>query len=477
MAEVAIGSTAAREELTPAARKAIAGAFFGLAVDFYDIYLPTVALTPAIIYFQPKNLPASVVATLGFIVFAVALIGRPLGAFIFGHLGDVIGRRRTTMIAVAGFAIFTFLMALLPGYATWGYGAIALLIVLRLVGGIFMGGEYTSANPLAMEACPKHLRGFVGGLIQAAYPIAYVAIALTVTIMLGVVPAGTVDSPYVQWGWRIPFVIGAVLGLAVLVFYARVEESRLWETQAQERVTAPLKDLFTGQNVRNLAQVFLMMSGPWFSVQIVISATPGLLENYLKLPARGVINGLLVANIFLVAGYLSAALLGQRFGRRLMLIVSGVWTVVLGTLFYYLMLANASSGGTLLLTMVLYTIALCLAISPWGIVTAYLNERFPTGVRASGYGIGYSLAAIIPSFFSFYLLGLARLMPYVYTPLVLIVLAGLLQIIGAWLGPETRHVDLAGAIPSGARGREPQPKTAPGSVLGSMDSGGKATEG
>ena len=477
MAEAAIGSTAAREELTPAAKKAIAGAFFGLAVDFYDIYLPTVALTPAIIYFQPKNLPASVVATLGFIVFAVALIGRPIGAFIFGHLGDVIGRRRTTMIAVAGFSTFTFLMALLPGYATWGYGAIALLIVLRLIDGIFMGGEYTSANPLAIEACPKHLRGVVGGLIQAAYPIAYVAIALTVTIMLGVVPAGTVDSPYVQWGWRIPFVIGAVLGLAVLVFYARVEESRLWETQAQERVTAPLKDLFTGQNVRNLAQVFLMMSGPWFSVQIVISATPGLLENVLKQPARGVTNGLLVANIFLVAGYLSAALLGQRFGRRLMLIVSGVWTVVLGTLFYYLMLANASSGGTLLLTMVLYTIALCLAISPWGIVTAYLNERFPTGVRASGYGIGYSLAAIIPSFFFSYLLALARLMPYVYTPLVLIVLAGLLQIIGAWLGPETRHVDLAGAIPSGARGWEPQPRAAPGSVPGSMGSGGNAMEG
>jgi Na+/melibiose symporter-like transporter len=291
------------------------------------------------------------------------------------------------------------------------------------------------------------------------------------------VPAAAVDSPYVQWGWRIPFVIGAILGLAVLIFYARVEESRLWETQAQERVTAPLKDLFTGQNVRNLAQVFLMMSGPWFSVQIVISATPGLLENYLKLPARGVTNGLLVSNIFLVAGYLSAAVLGQRFGRRLILIVSGVWTAVLGTLFYYLMLANAISGGTLLLTVVLYTVALCLAISPWGIVTTYLNERFPTGVRASGYGIGYSLAAIIPSFFSFYLLGLAKLMPYVYTPLVLIVLAGLLQIIGAWLGPETRHVDLAGAIASATQERQPQPRAAPGSVPGSMGSGGNAMEG
>src|SRR5919199_6542047 len=125
--------------------------------------------------------------------------------------------------------------------------------------------------------------------------------------------------------------------------------------------------------------------------------------------------------------------------------------------------------------MVLYTVARCLAISPWGIATTYLNERFPTGVRGSGYGFGYSRAAIIPSFFSFYLLALAGLMPYVFTPLVLIVLAGLLQIIGAWLGPETRHVDLADPLASGARGREPQPTTAPGSVPGSMDSGGTAT--
>ena len=137
------------------------------------------------------------------------------------------------------------------------------------------------------------------------------------------------------------------------------------------------------------------------------------------------------------------------------------------------MLANAISGGTLLMTMVLYTGALCLTIAPWGIVTTYLNERFPTGVRASGYGIGYSLAAIIPSFFSFYLLALGRLMPYVYTPLVLIVLAGLLQIIGAWLGPETRDVDLAGAPVSGARSRAPEPRAAPDSAPGPLGSGGE----
>ena len=139
-----------------------------------------------------------------------------------------------------------------------------------------------------------------------------------------------------------------------------------------------------------------------------------------------------------------------------MLIASGLWTAILGTLFYYWMTANAEAKGSLALTMAFYTVALCLAVSPWGIVTTYITERFVTGIRASGYGIGYSLAVIIPSSFSFYLLGLAKLMPYAYTPLVLMVLAGVLQIIGAWIGPETKDVEMA-ARARPVAGQPPEP--------------------
>ncbi|HZV51041.1 MAG TPA: MFS transporter [Candidatus Dormibacteraeota bacterium] len=433
----------APEVVTPEARRAFWGAFLGFFVDFYDIYLPTVALTPAIIYFFPKNLPVQTVATLNLFVFAVTLIGRPIGSIIFGHFGDVIGRRRTTMVAISGFAVMTFLIALLPGYATWGYASIALLIVLRLVDGIFMGGEYTSANPLAIEAAPKRWRGMVAGFIQSAYPIAYIAISLSVLIVFLWAPAGTLNSPYVQFWWRIPFVFGAVLGALMLIYFARVPESKLWETQAKDKVKAPLLDLFRGRNFLNLAQVFLMMSGLWFAVQISISTTPTLLQTVLKQPPRGVTYGLFVANVFLAASYYLTAWLGQRFGRRPVLIITGAIVAVAGTIGYWLMLANASAKGPLVLTMAIYVVVLCLTISPWGIVTAYINERFPTRVRSSGYGIGYSLAVIIPSFASFYFLGLTKLgIPYVYTPLVLMALAGVLQVIGAWLGPETRDVDL-----------------------------------
>ena len=143
------------EQLSPEAKRSITGAFLGFTVDMYDVYLPVVALTPALIYFQPKHLPLAMATTVFYLIFAVTLIGRPIGAFIFGHLGDRIGRKRTTMIAVSGFAIATLLIALLPGYATLGLAALYLLIARRLIDGVFLGGEYTAASQLAMEYCPR----------------------------------------------------------------------------------------------------------------------------------------------------------------------------------------------------------------------------------------------------------------------------------------------------------------------------------
>lgn len=432
------------EHLTAAGRRAVVGGFLGFWVDYYDIYLPVLALTPALAYFQPGGLPPAVVTTLGYLVLAVTLIGRPIGAIIFGHLGDVIGRKRTTVIAVAGFALCTFLIALLPGYASWGYSAIIALTVLRLVDGIFMGGEYTSANPLALEASPKRLRGLVGGVIGAAYPVGYLAISITVTIVLALVPSGSPGSPYVQWGWRIPFVVGSLLGVAFLIYFMRVEDSDAWKRAAEvAKPKAPLKELLRGRNLRSLAQVFLLMSGLWLGVQAAISAMPGLLENFLGQSPRAVTNALILANVVLACAYVGCGLLGQRFGRRRMLLLAAIWTAVLSTAFYGLLVANVRGGGPFLLTAICMTVVMSLTLGPWGMVTTYINERFPTSVRASGYGIGYSLAVVIPSFYSFYMLGLARLMPYEFTPLVLVALGGVLAFAGTLIGPETRDVEMA----------------------------------
>ncbi|MBO0730465.1 MAG: MFS transporter [Acidimicrobiaceae bacterium] len=430
------------ERFPPEARNAIIGAIIGWAVDFYDIYLPAGALTPALAFFLPASIPAEIRGTILGIVVVITLIGRPIGAFIFGHFGDVIGRKRTALIAIAGFGVMTLLIAIMPGYATWGLAAVVILTILRLIGGIFMGGEYTAANPLAMEYTPKRFRGIVGGGIQSAYPLSAVFVFFITALVLSIAPVGGINSAYVQWGWRIPFLIGAGLALAFLIYYWRsVEESKLWEEATkQTAVKAPLKVLFTGQNFRILAQVFLMMTGLWFMSQMTATFLVPLLTTVLKLPAGSVTLSMLVANIALILAFLAVAQLGQKFGRRPVLILGGLWTLTVGAAIYAFMIANVQAHGPLALSLALGAAGLVVVTAPWAQATTYINERFPTGIRASSYGIGYSLAVIIPGFYNFYLLGLSKLMPFAYGTVVIVFVGGLLLLIGAWLGPETRDV-------------------------------------
>jgi MFS family permease len=440
MAGTAAGHVAAGETVSPEGRRAIIGAFLGFIVDFYDIYLPLAALTPAIAYFEPPHLSPTAVTTITYIVFAITLVGRPIGAVIFGHFADLIGRKRTTMISIAGFAVMTLVIAILPGYQTIGVASLVLLIVFRLLDGIFLGGEYTSNNTLALEYCPRRLRGFVGGFIQSAYPIAYVGISIFTALMLAAMPHQGASSPYAQWGWRIPFLVGVLLAILFLLWYRRVPESALWAETKKSGM--PLRELFRGANFRSLAQVFLMMSGFWLQNQAVTTVLPVLLIQRMKFPSATVTNALLVGNAVLIAGYFAAALIGQRYGRRRMLALSGAVNLVIGCGLYLLVVRNALAGGSLILTLALGSLLQLITTAPWAMVTAYLNERFPTAIRSSGYGVGYSLAVIIPSFSSFYLLGLAKIMPYEYTQIVLLVFCGIFIVVGALMGPETNDVDL-----------------------------------
>jgi uncharacterized membrane protein YkgB len=125
--------------------------------------------------------------------------------------------------------------------------------------------------------------------------------------------------------------------------------------------------------------------------------------------------------------------------------ISGALIAIGGTLLYAAAVHHALSGGSLVWTTFIACVSYLLVISPWGIVTTYICERFPTHIRASGYGIGYSLAVIIPAFSGAYMLVLKAFMPYAYTPMVLIATSGILIIVGALLGPETRDVELRAA--------------------------------
>src|SRR6188768_4088773 len=143
-------------------RRAIRGAFWGFLIDSFDIYLPSVALLPAIIFFTKGLDPAQTAVVTGFTL-ATTLFGRPVGAFLFGHLSDRLGRKRVGAIAIYGFAVTTLLIACLPGAEQIGaVAAITLLLVLRFIDGIFLGGEYTAATPMAIEYAKPNRRGLVG---------------------------------------------------------------------------------------------------------------------------------------------------------------------------------------------------------------------------------------------------------------------------------------------------------------------------
>jgi len=424
--------------LGPKGRKAVWGAFVGFFVDMFDVYLPIVVLAPATIYFVSSDLSAPATAIVSGSIFAATLVGRPLGAIIFGHFADAIGRRRTTIISITGFGVCTLLMALLPGYQQWGVAAVIALIILRLVDGAFIGGEYSAANPLAMEYSPKEKRGLYAGIIQSGYPLAFAAISAITAVLLFLLPADGLNSPYVQWGWRIPFFIGAVLAFVMAAyFYFFVDESELFE--ASGGTESPLKTLFSGENLKNFLQVFVLMSGFWLSLNTVSAVLPGLLRSQVGLSNTNVTITLVIAYITVALAFVGAGVLSQRIGRRTLLMWLGGLMAVVGTFLYYLLIGTAPDN--LLMVILLTTIITVLVSSNWGLATSYINERFHTSVRASGFGIGYSLAVILPSFYAFYQAGLAAFMPFEYTVLVLLLIGGLLILGGAAWGPETKDVD------------------------------------
>jgi MFS family permease len=421
-------------------QRALRAAFIGFFVDMFDVYLPVVALGPAMSYFQPASLSPALKSTLFYVVFALSLVGRPVGATLFGHFGDKIGRQRVAVISMGGFALVTLLIALLPGYETWGVTSIVLLTFLRFVDGLFLGGEYTGANPLAMEHAPKEKRGKWSAIIHMAFPVAVAAMSLITTGLLRVLPAAGPDSPYVRWGWRIPFVLGALFAFGAFLYcLKKVPESSVWLNA--EKPKSPLKELFRGENFRCLSQVFLVMSGVWFTLNAVTSILPGVLLNLRHVDSVVVTNAQLVANFALIVVFVPAGIVGQKIGRRMLLAVMGLVGLTVGPYLYYV-LVRSGYRSALQVALLMTAINLC-ATPAWAMITCYINERFPTAVRATGYGIGYSAATIIPAFSSFYMLGLKGLgMPYEYTEIVIFALGGLLLLLGALSGPETKHVEL-----------------------------------
>ena len=282
---------------------------------------------------------------------------------------------------------------------------------------------------------------------MTGYPLAYAAISLITLVLLQFIPAGGLDSPYVQWGWRIPFLISTVLIFSlVLYFVYSVAESQLFEAakesdDSDEDSSSPIIELFKGENLRSFLQVFVLMGGFWLTLYVPSAMLPGLLTSELELSGTSLTITLSIAFLVLAGGYMAAGVTSQRIGRRPFLIISSIVMATVGTFLFYLIVATTPQN--LFTVILLVTAVVVVVVSVWGLATVYIIERFQIGVRASGFGLGYSLAVIPPAFYAYYQAGLANFMPFKYTPLPLLVVGSALILVGALWGPETKDVDFA----------------------------------
>jgi MFS family permease len=420
--------------------RAVFGASFGFFVDMFDVYLPTIALIPAMSYFTPKSMSQGTQAIVSALIFVATLLGRPAGSVIFGWFADRAGRRRVTLWAVAGCGVCTALIAVLPGYSTVGITAVIALIVLRLADGIFMGGEYTGATPLAMEASPNGRRGWYGGLVGAGFAFAYCAIAGVTLITLQIAPQGGPDAAYSQWGWRVPFAVGALLCLVFLVWFSRaVPESDTWK--ATRKAANPVREIVLGASRRDFAQVFVMMAGVWFISNMASGLLPASLHHDAHISATEVTATIVIVQAVHTVLFPYLGLLSDRIGRRAFLAWNGVAVAILCAA-GFAVLAAAHLSGFLLILALTFVIRIT-GGSMFAIMPSYLCERFPPATRGSGFGLGYSLPLLITSFYAYYQNWLGNLMPHGYTPVALLVLGGVLLTAGALAGPETRQVDVS----------------------------------
>ncbi|MHA7179810.1 MFS transporter [Arthrobacter sp. MDB2-24] len=404
------------------ARHAVRGGILGNFVDQFDIFLPVIALAPA----ASTLLGAENVIAAAGLVFTATLIGRPLGAAVFGPIADRVGRTAVTKVALAGIAATTLLIAAVPGHEVLGWGTVALILALRFLGGVFLGGEYTSAVPLAMEWSAPRRRGLASGLIMAMSPVANATIAALVLVLLAVLGPGS----YAAWGWRVPFVVGGILALVMLGYYRRqVADAPV----ARVAVPLPLRDVLVGPDRRVFLQTFTLMTGLWLLTYMAIPTLTAELTRAGTFDGRGVTFALLCATAVSAVAMALCGHLSTFLGRRRFFVGFGVLAAVLAPVCFLSIFAVEGPVAVVVLCAALQVVT----VSVYGPVGAYLSERFAGGVRSSGYGLGYSLSIVVPALYPYYLPPLQAAFGTCAPIAALLVLAGLLVAAGGLWGPET----------------------------------------
>ncbi|MCD0453510.1 MHS family MFS transporter [Actinocorallia sp. API 0066] len=358
----------------------------GSLIEYYDflIYGTAAALVFPKVFFPALGAAAGTVAS--FATLGVAFVARPLGSIIFGHYGDRLGRKRTLVSTLLIMGVATVLIGLTPGAAQIGVAAPILLVLFRFLQGLAVGGEWTGATLLSAENAPKAKRGFWSMFASLGG-----ALAICLANLTFLITHLTMSSEaFVSWGWRVPFLLSAVLVVFGLVVRLRIDETPVFKSEASRGVArAPFLEAFKHQ-----PREMLFGSGILVLVFAFFYTAAGYLTSYgstvLKLPTTTILSvGILGGGFFSVALILSASY-SDRIGRRRVIIGAGLASAVWALLLFPILEIGTAWAfavgvcGTLVLNAIAY-----------GPVGAFLPELFNTRYRYTASGFCYNIAGVL----------------------------------------------------------------------------------
>ncbi|MDT7562724.1 MAG: hypothetical protein QOG76_1348 [Pseudonocardiales bacterium] len=370
-------------------RKIVVAAYIGTALEWYDFFLfgTTAALVFAPLFF-PGDDP--VLSTLSaFLAFAVGFVARPIGAVIFGHIGDRYGRRLALVVTISLMGVATTAIGLLPTYVSAGIAAPLLLTVLRAVQGVATGGEWGGATLLAIEYAPPARRGLYASFVQIGSPTG----TLLSTAAVGLVSALPKEQ-FLAWGWRLPYLASVVLVLVALWLRWKIEETPAFRALAASHRTekAPVVELFKavpGRLVVGIATYLFSNAGFFIITTFMISYATRVRE----LPTGLILKALTIGAIGQVVGLLVSGRLANRFGSPRTVVLGSVFAVLVA---FPIFLA-VDSGQAWLITLG-YVLTLGLATIAYGPIGAMFSQLFPAKVQYSGLALSANLSGVIAGF-------------------------------------------------------------------------------
>src|ERR1700730_3684931 len=419
-------------------RNAIVASVLGWSLDLFDLFILLYVAPVVGALFFPSTVPTLSLAAV-YASFAVTLLMRPVGSAIFGHYADVHGRKNAMFIAIVGVGFSTAAFGLLPTIAQAGYVAPALFLILRLVQGVFVGGVVASTHTIGTESVSPDRRGAMSGLIGGGGA----GIGALLASFVFLIPSSVFPGEaFAVWGWRCMFFSGLLSSLLGWFIFTNLEESPFFKEYQRKKAAgqiavtgAPVKTLFSS-SYRNVLLLNLMVT---FGGGAGYYLTSGYLPSFLKV-VNGVPNSissliLMGASVVALVSAIFFGAVSDFIGRKKTFLLVGICMAVLLRVCY---LGMAKATDTTVIT--LYALAIAfLGNAGYAPILIFLNERFPTEIRASGTGlswnIGFALGGMMPTFVSLASAGPAQI-PMSLSVFIVVIFA--IYLIGAFLIPETK---------------------------------------